>query len=147
MKLFCLKVLTQLAQSRRKKLINATKSNAQQHSLTFWDEIFVEVGKAFPQVQTERVLIDALSARFVLRPESLDVVVGSNLFGDILTDEASVLAGSMGMLPSASLSETGSGLASNYVLANGGQKPPQQLVRDFLGRPSNSQAFFEDLKR
>ncbi len=93
----------QLAQSRRKKLINATKSNAQQHSLTFWDEIFVEVGKAFPEVQTERVLIDALSARFVLRPESLDVVVGSNLFGDILTDLGGAICGSLGLAASGNI--------------------------------------------
>lgn len=93
----------QLAQSRRKKLINATKSNAQQHSLTFWDEIFTEVGNAFPQVQTERVLIDALSARFVLRPELLDVVVGSNLFGDILTDLGGAICGSLGLAASGNI--------------------------------------------
>ena len=93
----------QLAQTRRKHLINATKSNAQQHSLTFWDEIFAEVGKAFPEVQTERVLIDALSARFVLRPESLDVVVGSNLFGDILTDLGGAICGSLGLAASGNI--------------------------------------------
>lgn len=93
----------QLAQKRRKKLINATKSNAQQHSLTFWDEIFTEVGKAFPAVQTERVLIDALSARFVLHPESLDVVVGSNLFGDILTDLGGAICGSLGLAASGNI--------------------------------------------
>jgi len=88
---------------RRKKLINATKSNAQQHSFTFWDEIFTEVGKAFPAVQTERVLIDALSARFVLHPESLDVVVGSNLFGDILTDLGGAICGSLGLAASGNI--------------------------------------------
>ncbi len=93
----------QLAQQRRKKLINATKSNAQQHSLTFWDEIFAEAGKQFPDVQTERVLIDALAARFVLRPESLDVVVASNLFGDILTDLGGAICGSLGVAPSGNI--------------------------------------------
>ena len=93
----------QLAQTRHKKLVNATKSNAQQHSLTFWDEIFVEVGKQFPEVQTERVLIDALAARFVLRPESLDVVVGSNLFGDILTDLGGAICGSLGLAASGNI--------------------------------------------
>ena len=92
-----------LAQSRRKHLISATKSNAQQHSMTFWDEIVNEVGKEFPEVTLERVLIDALSARFVLRPESLDVVVASNLFGDILTDLGAAIVGSMGLAPSANL--------------------------------------------
>lgn len=93
----------QLAQSRRKKLVNATKSNAQQHSMTFWDEIFVDIGKKFPEVQTERVLIDALSARFVMRPESLDVVVGSNLFGDILTDLGGAICGSLGLAASGNI--------------------------------------------
>ncbi len=94
----------QLAQSRpRRQLISATKSNAQQHSLTFWDEIFEQVGKEFPQVTTERVLIDALAARFVLRPESLDVVVGSNLFGDILTDLGGAICGSLGMAASGNI--------------------------------------------
>ncbi len=92
-----------LAQTRRKRLINATKSNAQQHSMTFWDEIFSDVAKEFPDVTTERMLIDALSARLVLRPESLDVVVASNLFGDILTDLGAAICGSMGLAPSGNL--------------------------------------------
>ncbi len=94
----------QLAQSRpRQRLISATKSNAQQHSLTFWDEIFDQVAKEFPPVTTERVLIDALAARFVLRPESLDVVVGSNLFGDILTDLGGAICGSLGIAASGNI--------------------------------------------
>jgi tartrate dehydrogenase/decarboxylase/D-malate dehydrogenase len=93
----------QLARRRNKKLTNATKSNAQQHSLTFWDEIFVEVGQQFPDISTERVLIDALSARFVLHPESLDVVVASNLFGDILTDLGGAICGSLGIAASGNI--------------------------------------------
>lgn len=94
----------ELAQRRpRHHLISATKSNAQQHSLTFWDEIFAEVGKEYPEIKTERVLIDALSARFVLRPETLDVVVGSNLFGDILTDLGGAICGSLGMAASGNI--------------------------------------------
>jgi tartrate dehydrogenase/decarboxylase/D-malate dehydrogenase len=92
-----------LAQKRRKQLINATKSNAQQHTLTLWDEIFYEVGREFNEVKTERVLIDSLAARFVLRPESLDVVVASNLFGDILTDLGAAICGSLGLAPSGNL--------------------------------------------
>ncbi len=92
-----------LAQGRRKKLVNATKSNAQQHSLTFWDEVFVEVGKEFPDVKTDRVLIDACAARFVLKPESFDVVVGSNLFGDILTDLGGAICGSLGLAASGNI--------------------------------------------
>ncbi|MSP14620.1 MAG: tartrate dehydrogenase [Chloroflexi bacterium] len=93
-----------LARSRpRKRLANVTKSNAQQHTLTFWDEIFAEVGKEYPDITTERVLVDAMAARFVLKPESLDVVVASNLFADILTDLGGAICGSLGLAPSANL--------------------------------------------
>jgi len=92
-----------LAASRRKGLVNATKSNAQQYAMTLWDEVFDAVGQKFPEVRTERVLIDALAARFVLRPDSLDVVVGSNLFGDILTDLGAAVCGSMGLAPSGNI--------------------------------------------
>ena len=93
----------ELAQSRGKHLISATKSNAQQHVMTFWDEVFEEVSQGFPDVKTERVLIDALAARFVLQPESLDVVVASNLFGDILTDLGAAICGSLGVAPSGNI--------------------------------------------
>ncbi len=93
-----------LAHSRpRRHLVSATKSNAQQHGMTFWDDVFAEVAREFPDVRTERVLIDALSARFVSRPESLDVVVASNLFGDILTDIGAAICGSMGIAPSGNI--------------------------------------------
>jgi tartrate dehydrogenase/decarboxylase/D-malate dehydrogenase len=92
-----------LARKRKKRLISATKSNAQQHTLTFWDEIVEEVGKEFSDIQVERVMIDALSARFVLRPESLDVIVASNLFGDILTDLGGAICGSIGIAPSGNI--------------------------------------------
>jgi tartrate dehydrogenase/decarboxylase/D-malate dehydrogenase len=94
----------ELAQRRpRKKLASATKSNAQRHTLTLWDEVFEELSSAYPDVTTERVLVDAMAARFVLRPESLDVVVASNLFADILTDLGGAICGSLGMAPSGNL--------------------------------------------
>jgi tartrate dehydrogenase/decarboxylase / D-malate dehydrogenase len=94
----------ELARSRsRKKLSSATKSNAQQHTLTLWDEVFSQVAAEYPDVITERVLVDAMAARFVLRPESLDVVVASNLFADILTDLGGAICGSLGMAASANL--------------------------------------------
>ncbi|HSD66122.1 MAG TPA: tartrate dehydrogenase [Vicinamibacteria bacterium] len=93
----------QLSRRRRKKLVSATKSNAQQHALTLWDEVAEAVGRDFPDVAMERVLIDALAARFVLAPESLDVVVASNLFGDILTDLGAAICGSMGLAPSGNI--------------------------------------------
>jgi tartrate dehydrogenase/decarboxylase/D-malate dehydrogenase len=92
-----------LAQSRRKKLVSATKSNAQQHSMTFWDEVVDALAPEFSDVAVERVLIDALAARFVLKPESLDVVVASNLFGDILTDLGAAVVGGLGIAPSGNI--------------------------------------------
>jgi tartrate dehydrogenase/decarboxylase / D-malate dehydrogenase len=93
----------ELARRRRRKLVSATKSNAQQHALTLWDEVAEAVSRDFPDVAMERVLIDALAARFVLAPESLDVVVASNLFGDILTDLGAAICGSMGLAPSGNI--------------------------------------------
>jgi tartrate dehydrogenase/decarboxylase/D-malate dehydrogenase len=93
-----------LAQSRpRKKLASVTKSNAQRHTLTLWDEICEEVSAGYQDVQTDRVLVDAMAARMVLQPESLDVVVASNLFADILTDLGGAICGSLGLAPSANL--------------------------------------------
>ncbi len=94
----------QLAMNRpRKKLANVTKSNAQRHSMVLWDEVFAHVVAEYPEVWTERVLVDAMAARFVLKPESLDIIVASNLFADILTDLGSAICGSMGIAPSANL--------------------------------------------
>jgi tartrate dehydrogenase/decarboxylase / D-malate dehydrogenase len=94
----------ELAASRRGVLVNATKSNASRHGYVFWDEIVEEVGKDFPGVAVQRVLVDALAARMIRDPGSVDVVVASNLFGDILTDVAAALQGGLGMAASASLS-------------------------------------------
>ncbi len=93
----------QLARGRRRRIVSATKSNAQPHAMTLWDEVAEAVGREFPDVAMERVLIDALAARFVLAPESLDVVVASNLFGDILTDLGAAICGSMGLAPSGNI--------------------------------------------
>jgi tartrate dehydrogenase/decarboxylase / D-malate dehydrogenase len=88
---------------RRKKVTSATKSNALQHSMVFWDEVFAEVSQRYPDVQTEKWHVDALAARFVTHPQTLDVVVGSNLFTDILTDLGAAIQGSMGTAASANL--------------------------------------------
>jgi tartrate dehydrogenase/decarboxylase/D-malate dehydrogenase len=94
----------ELAQSRpRNRLASVTKSNAQRHALTLWDEIFEQTAAGYPAVTTERVLVDAMAARFVLQPESLDVVVASNLFADILSDLGGAICGSLGMAPSGNL--------------------------------------------
>lgn len=94
----------ELARSRpRHKLTSATKSNACQYSMVFWDEVFAELAAEYPDVQTEKWHVDALAARFVTHPQTLDVVVGSNLFADILTDLGGALQGSLGIPPSANL--------------------------------------------
>ena len=92
-----------LAAKRRGLLTSATKSNASRHGYVLWDEVVEEVAAAHPDVRSERVLVDALAARMVRDPMSLDVVVASNLFGDVLTDIAAELQGGMGMAASASL--------------------------------------------
>src|SRR5919112_1782878 len=92
-----------LALTRRRKVTSVTKSNAQQYGMTLWDEVFAAVSLDYPSVETEHWLVDAMAARFVLRPETLDVVVASNLFGDILSDLGSALAGSMGIAASANI--------------------------------------------
>ena len=92
-----------LARTRRKKVTSATKSNAMQHVMVFWDEVFSAVARDYPDVQTEKWHVDALAARFITHPHTLDVVVGSNLFGDILSDLGGALMGSLGMPASANI--------------------------------------------
>ncbi len=93
-----------LARTRRvKKVSSVTKSNAQQYGMVLWDETFVRVAKDYPDVETESVLVDAMSAKFVLKPEDLSVVVASNLNADILSDLGSALAGSLGLAASANI--------------------------------------------
>jgi tartrate dehydrogenase/decarboxylase/D-malate dehydrogenase len=93
----------QLAEQRRGIVTSATKSNASRYGYVLWDEVAEEVAAEHPGVTLERVLVDALAARMVSDPASLDVVVASNLFGDVLTDIAAVLQGGMGMAASASV--------------------------------------------
>ncbi|HEU4924856.1 MAG TPA: tartrate dehydrogenase [Burkholderiales bacterium] len=94
----------ELARQRpRKHLTLVTKSNAQRHGMVLWDEIFFEVQKHYPEVQTDRILVDAMTTRMVLKPGSLDTVVASNLHADILSDLAAALSGSLGIAPTANL--------------------------------------------
>jgi tartrate dehydrogenase/decarboxylase/D-malate dehydrogenase len=93
-----------LARTRpRRKVSSVTKSNAQQYGMVLWDEVFARVARDYPDVETESVLVDAMSAKFVLKPEDLSVVVASNLNADILSDLGSALAGSLGLAASANL--------------------------------------------
>ncbi len=90
----------------RRSVQSVTKSNAMQYSAVFWDEVFDDVAGSYPAIETQRYLVDAMAARFVTHPESLDVVVASNLFADILTDLGGAIQGSMGMPPSANIDPT-----------------------------------------
>lgn len=93
-----------LARTRaHKKVSSVTKSNAQQYGMVLWDDVFKRVAADYPDVETESVLVDAMSAKFVLKPEDLSVVVASNLNADILSDLGSALAGSLGLAASANL--------------------------------------------
>jgi len=91
------------AAERDGKLTNVTKSNAQAYGMVLWDDVVEEVGEEYPDVTVERLLVDAAAMDFVRRPEAFDVVVASNLFGDILTDLGAIISGSMGLAPSANL--------------------------------------------
>ena len=93
----------ELARGRRKHVTSATKSNGIVYTMPFWDERFRAIGSEFSDVRADQYLIDILSAHFVQHPDWFDVVVGSNLFGDILSDLAAAVVGSIGIAPSANL--------------------------------------------
>jgi tartrate dehydrogenase/decarboxylase/D-malate dehydrogenase len=94
----------ELALSRRRRHVtSATKSNALIHTMTYWDERFAAIAAEFPDVRADQYHIDILSAHFVLHPDRFDVVVASNLFGDILSDLGPALAGSIAVAPSANI--------------------------------------------
>lgn len=93
-----------LAQSRPRKLLTVvTKSNAQRHAMVMWDEVATEVAAEFPDVTWDKMLVDAMTVRMVMKPESLDTIVATNLHADILSDLAAALAGSLGIAPTANL--------------------------------------------
>jgi len=94
----------ELARSRPRKLLTVvTKSNAQRHGMVMWDEIAAEVAADFPDVTWDKMLVDAMTMRMVMRPKTLDTIVATNLHADILSDLAAALAGSLGIAPTANL--------------------------------------------
>jgi len=98
----------ELARTRQKKHVtSATKSNALVHTMTFWDERFAAVAAEYPDLTADRFHIDILTAHFVLHPDWFDVVVASNLFGDILSDLGPAIAGTVGIAPSANINPSG----------------------------------------
>ena len=97
-----------IAQSRPRKLLTVvTKSNAQRHGMVMWDEIAEEVSHEFPQVSWDKMLVDAMTVRMTLQPETLDTIVATNLHADILSDLAGALAGSIGVAPTANIDPQG----------------------------------------
>lgn len=93
-----------LAQARPRKLLTVvTKSNAQRHGMVMWDEIAAEVSAEFPDVTWDKMLVDAMTVRMTLKPETLDTIVATNLHADILSDLAGALAGSLGVAPTANI--------------------------------------------
>jgi tartrate dehydrogenase/decarboxylase / D-malate dehydrogenase len=102
----CDRIITyafELARARNSHVTSATKSNGIVFTMPFWDERFNAIAKSYPQVRADQYHIDILSAHFVSHPDCFDVVVGSNLFGDILSDLGAAVVGSMGLAPSANL--------------------------------------------
>lgn len=98
----------ELARSRpRKQLTVVTKSNAQRYGMVMWDEIAAEVAAEFPDVQWDKMLVDAMTVRMTMKPASLDTIVATNLHADILSDLAAALSGSIGIAPTANLNPTG----------------------------------------
>jgi tartrate dehydrogenase/decarboxylase/D-malate dehydrogenase len=94
----------ELARKRpRKQLTLVTKSNAQRHGMVLWDEIFYAVSRDYPDIKIDRILVDAVTTRMVLKPGSLDTIVATNLHADILSDLAAALSGSLGIAPTANL--------------------------------------------
>jgi tartrate dehydrogenase/decarboxylase/D-malate dehydrogenase len=94
----------ELARKRpRKHLTLVTKSNAQRHGMVLWDEVFYEVAKSYPEVRTDRQLVDAVTTSMTLKPSTLDTIVATNLHADILSDLAAALSGSLGIAPTANL--------------------------------------------
>jgi tartrate dehydrogenase/decarboxylase / D-malate dehydrogenase len=93
--------------NKKKRVASITKSNAQGFSMVLWDRVFREVAAQFPDIETESLLVDAAAMNFIRRPESFDVVVGSNLFSDILSDISAIIVGSMGLAASANLDPLG----------------------------------------
>jgi tartrate dehydrogenase/decarboxylase/D-malate dehydrogenase len=153
----------ELAATRRGHLTSATKSNGIVHTMPFWDEIVEETVRSYPEVSLTSELVDALAAHLVLKPWTFDVIVASNLFGDILSDLGSAVTGSIGLAPSANLNPEGDfpslfepvhGSAPDIAgkgLANPvGQMWSGAMMLDHLGHPdaaNHLQSAFESALR
>ena len=143
----------ELAATRRGRLTSATKSNGIVHTMPFWDEVVSSVASEFAGVRVDSVLIDALAAKIVLDPGAFDVIVASNLFGDILSDLVAAVAGSIGIAPSANLNPprlypsmfepihgSAPDIAGKGVANPVGQMWAASLMLDHLGEPEAGEA-------
>ncbi|AFZ66434.1 tartrate dehydrogenase [Deinococcus peraridilitoris] len=151
----------ELARARGKQRVtSATKSNGIIHSMPFWDEVFADVAAGYPDIESEQMHVDALAAKFVLTPQCFGVVVGSNLFGDILTDLSAATVGSIGIGASANLNperefpscfEPVHGSAPDIVgqgIANPlGQVWSAALMLEHLGEPEAARAVEDAMQR
>ncbi len=148
------------ARERRGELASVTKSNALQHSMVLWDEVSEQVGADYPDVRLRRLHVDAAAYQMVIKPESFDVLVGSNLFGDILTDLGAALQGSLGLAASANLNPAGDkpslfepvhgsapDIAGKGVANPAGAIWSGALMLDHLGEHSASRAVMRALER
>jgi tartrate dehydrogenase/decarboxylase/D-malate dehydrogenase len=137
----------------RRRVTSATKSNALRHAMPFWDEVMAQVAADYPDIEHDSVLIDALAARVVSHPASLDVIVASNLFGDVLSDLTAAAAGSLGTGPSANLdpSRTHPSLfqaihgSAPDIAGRGIANPIAEILSvalmiEFLGQPATAHA-------
>jgi tartrate dehydrogenase/decarboxylase / D-malate dehydrogenase len=137
----------------RGRVTSATKSNALRHAMPFWDEVMEQVAAEYPEIEHESMLIDALAARVVSHPASLDVIVASNLFGDVLSDLTAAAAGSLGTAPSANLdpSRAHPGLfqaihgSAPDIAGRGIANPIAEILSvalmiEFLGQPATAAA-------
>jgi tartrate dehydrogenase/decarboxylase/D-malate dehydrogenase len=94
------------ARNKKRKVASITKSNAQGFSMVLWDRVFQRVAGEYPDIATESLLVDAAAMNFIRRPQTFDVVVASNLFGDILSDISAIVTGSIGLAASANIDPT-----------------------------------------
>ncbi len=125
----CDRIITyafELARTRKKHVTSATKSNGIVYTMPFWDERFAAISKKYPDVKVDQYHIDILTAHFVAHPDWFDVVVGSNLFGDILSDLGAAVVGSMGFAPSANLNQPVHGSAPD-IAGKGIANPVAQI--------------------
>ena len=151
----------ELARTRRRgKVTSATKSNGIFHTMPFWDERFAAVAQDYPGIETEQFHIDILAAHFVLHPDWFDVVVGSNLFGDILSDLGPAVTGSIGIAPSANINPertapsmfepvhgSAPDIAGRGIANPVGQVWAGAMLLEHLGHPEAAQAVVQAIER